>query len=399
MGSLLKDKKIPNIIEYALIIALYYTAGGAFSYNNYSIQITLFFVISAVLLCLRKNALNKFFNSQCLVILLFICLFLLIVPILNSDSISTYIAIMMQLAIGAFCASIIPKENFKEKYVKVIVFFATVSIICFGISLIYPQAAYMFPKSTVEDASVYYYNAFIHVFMQPKGYGGGALMVRNAGICWEPGCYQAFLNIGLFFLLNKEERERQKRFLLKFFILIVAICTTVSTTGVILMAIILCRFYKVWFLKVFKNFKFAIVFFLIGAIGIVILVKMDFFGAIFDKMGNEFVEDDGNLFLERISLDRIIYLFKDGFWFLGMSFVMWQTYDVTLWNSVIHSILCLGIPFTTIQIYLYCRGAKKLSKHCVILFIIMILSCFTETLFWRVFFNTMAFYGIVEKEG
>ena len=84
---------------------------------------------------------------------------------------------------------------------------------------------------------------------------------------------------------------------------------------------------------------------------------------------------------------------------LGMSFSKWLTYNESMWNSIIHSILCLGLPFTVIQLIGYWKGAHVLSKKRWLLFLIMILSASTETLFWRVFFNTFAFYGWIYYRG
>lgn len=54
-----------------------------------------------------------------------------------------------------------------------------------------------------------------------------------------------------------------------------------------------------------------------------------------------------------------------------------------------------GIPFTLIQLIGYWKGTKVLASKHILLFLIMLLCASTETLFWRVFFNTFAFYGCV----
>ena len=230
------DKR-KEIIEYALIIALYYVTGGAFSYKNYSAQIIVFFCIGAVLCYLYGNKhyllLKRVFTPWMLM-----SLFVFFVPLINDDTITTYIAIIMQLTIGLFCATIIKPDKFREKYTNIITIFAAISLIFFSIGMIAPSFSQHFPIIDGE-ASVDYYNAFVYVFMKAKGYSSLVLMNRNPGICWEPGCYQMFLNVGLLFLLEQEKKIHQSFFLQKMTILMVTIITTMSLTGILLLIVTL----------------------------------------------------------------------------------------------------------------------------------------------------------------
>ena len=380
--------KVKNTIEYALIIALYYVTGGAFSYTHYSIQITVFFVLSLAI-CYFTKSYHYALRVRAFMVWAIMSLFVMIVPLMFHDSIPTYIAIVMQLGIGLFCAAIIPLENFKQKYINVIVFFAAVSLVGYAIGLIAPTFALRFPL-TIGDASVDYYNAGIYVFMKAKGYNYLVLMDRNAGICWEPGCYQTFLNIALLFLLNAQAKEPQKYFYLKFAVLVVTVATTVSTTGFVILALLLILYLPVWSKRLAKKWWLIPV-----AIALLIVVYnvTPIRELLRTKLGREFGES--NSFLDRISLNRIRYFISDNGipYFFGMSFAKWLTYGKTLWNSVIHSFLCLGIPFTLIQLTGYWKGGNKLVSKKGVLFLVMLMCASTETLFWRVFFNTIAFYG------
>ena len=393
LSSDLSAKKKSNskdIIEYILIIALYYVTGGAFSYFNYSMQIIVFFLVS-LFICIKFGGKKYALRSSAVVPLTLMSFFIIIVPIFFNDSISTYIAIIMQLAIGLFCASVISPESFKQKFINVITFFAGVSLIGFAVGMVMPGVALLFPVSTVEDSSVYYYNAGIYVFMSPKGYASFLLTDRNAGICWEPGCYQAFLNIGLLFLLNQQEKQHQKYFFYKFTILIITVVTTVSTTGLIILLLLLIFYFPVWG----KGLKLSWVLLPFLFLLIVWLYDSTSLGGILqDKLSAEFGET--NSFLDRISLNKISYFFDSNTglpYFFGMSFSKWLTYDTEIWNSVIHSLLCLGTPFTLIHLIGYWKGSNLLVRKTGLLFIVMIMCASTETFFWRVFFNTFAFYG------
>ena len=377
-----------SIIEYLLIIALYYVTGGAFSYTNYSLQITIFFVVS-FFLCVVMGRLDYVLQRRVILAWGSMSALVMLVPILFDDSITTYLAIVMQLAIGMFCAAIIPIEEFKKKYINVIVVFAAISLVGFMAGIIRPSIALRFPL-TIGDASVDYYNAGVYVFMKAKGYSGLVLTSRNAGICWEPGCYQCFLNTGLFLLLEDNEHVQNKWFYFRFFVLLIAVITTGSTTGYFLLALILLFSFSNWSGKMHKAWivipiLLAIFYYSFNYTGI---------GHFFlDKASREFGETRG--FLDRISLDRIRYVFGDdgAFYFFGMSFAKWLTYHKSLWNSIIHSFLCLGTPFTILQLRGYRLGSRAIAKKWGLFFVLMIACASTETLFWRVFFNTITFYG------
>lgn len=385
-------------IEYALIVALYYVAGGAFSYTNYSFQITSFFLISLGLLIA--------FGRQWLLLckmpfmaLLLMFFFIILVPLINDDSISSYLANIMQISIGFFCASIIPIERFKMKFVDIMVFFAAVSLVGFAVGAVYPSIAQKFPL-TIGDASVDYYNAGIYVFMRPKGYGSFFLTKRNAGICWEPGCYQCFLNIAILMLLEKQDKKGDRHFYTKFAILIMTVITTISTTGIIILTILLVVYAKTWLGETKETQVFAMTI-AIAAAGY-FFFRSSFGKEIIDKITREFTfnnSGEGQNVFNRTSLGHMKYLFEGGFWFFGMSFSRWLTVDApSLWNSIIHSALCMGIPFTCIHLMGYWYGSHRVADKGWLLFLMMIMCASTETLFWRVFFNTVAAYGWIYYE-
>lgn len=383
-----KESKIKIIIEYAIIIATFYVTGGAFSYINYSMQIIAFFLLS-FLFCMLYNK-DVFKSKRVLFVITLMSVFIMIPCLVFRDSASTYIAIIMQLYIGLFCATFIPRDNYIKKFVNVIVAFAIISLIGFTIGIIYPSFALMFPLiDSIEDASVVYYNAYIYIFMASKGYSSLVLTVRNAGICWEPGCYQMFLNIALFFLLEKNKDKKDKFFYTKFLILVVTIITTVSTTGFFLMILILLIMRKTWL-----NFRGL---YALPIIAITVFFALNFFSvgnAIIAKIKNEISgigSSTQNIF-SRISLDVVPFIFTESYFF-GMGFSNWLKFNHSLWNSIIHSFLCLGIPFSLIHLFGLYKGSKALAKKYWLLFIIIIVCASTETLFWRVLFNTFAFYG------
>lgn len=387
MRIIIHKDKIKDFFDYLLIVLLYYTTGGAFSYANYNTKIIALF-ICLLPLCLLYNK-RSFLMRKVLLILTIMSSLIVIIPLIFNDSISTYLAIILQLGIGALCASFIDKHEFVRKYVNIIVFFASASLLFFIIGKIMPSIIYFFPF-TRGEGSVDYYNAIIYVFMTAKGFSNLVMSTRNAGICWEPGCYQCFLNIALFFLLDNREMFIKKNYYIRMLILVITILTTQSTTGVLILIILLIAYFKQLIVGLGRK---VIIFPIILVALFFFLGKSGLIGTITAKVSGEFIYSSS--FLDRISLYQIKYIVSNGvFYFFGMSFSKFITYNQDLWNSIIHSFLCLGIPFTLIHLVGYWKGSNVLSRRKgYVLFVLMIMSASTETLFWRVFFNTIAFYG------
>ena len=384
--------RLREFTEYCLIIAMYYVTGGAFSYSYYSAQITVFFLAGGWI-ALVYGAFRRLLGKKAFAALLSMSCLILLVPVLNNDGFSSYIAIVMQLFIGFMIAGVIRPDEFCRKYVAVMVFFAAVSLLGFAAGAVYPSIATFFPR-IIGDASVDYYNAGVYVFMQPKGYASFRLMTRNAGICWEPGCYQCFVNIALLFLLEEKRKGTARRFTLKFAILVTTVFTTFSTTGMIILCLLLAVYVKTWRGK--SRVASVMVPVLGAALAVYVLAATTPGQRIVQKIVSEILNpgSEGQNLFTRTSLGHIRYLFEDGFWFFGMSFPRLLSFGAKgLWNSVIHSILCLGIPFTLIQMTGYWKGSRALSSRGGLLFVIMLMCASTETLFWRVFFNAIAAYG------
>ena len=107
-----------------------------------------------------------------------------------------------------------------------------ISLICFFLSKFI--SPYNFPlfKREFIDTNIYSYSIYYT-------WGWDALFKgRNAGIYWEPGGFQTYINLALTFLIfNKAERKGY--FYIMLLLFIVTIITTSSTTGYIVLAIIL----------------------------------------------------------------------------------------------------------------------------------------------------------------
>lgn len=140
-------------------------------------------------------------------------------------------------------------KNFFDKYLRVVVILAFVSIICFILSLVDSELlknllVFQYDSKTVlrEYLNVSdYINRYYVVYGGPFYVLHTAHLSRNCGIYTEPGIYQMVLNSALYILLFLEDylsidKKKKSKY---FIILVIALLTTQSTTGYLGIAMII----------------------------------------------------------------------------------------------------------------------------------------------------------------
>lgn len=378
--------KVRDILNYALIFFVVYTTGSPYCVSfHYSTFITLLFITTAIVFFLARGV-DRHLQSESLkkMLSLFTCMAIVIV-INGVTNYSSYIAIAMQILAAYFVTRSIGYEEFKKKYINLISALALISLIAYFIALVYPTFVLNFPM--VEgDYSSYYYNAGIHVFQAARGYDRLVVANRNSGIFWEPGAYQAFLNMGLAFILSTADVKNKGR---KALFLILAIVTTASTTGYIVLAF-LCIIYRKQLLNMIGgNNKTATL------LGVIVAVCFLFYTSSvsslsgFEKLINEFTSGH---YLERLFLDDLKIIFQGMFNFLGISYETYEAMGLGSGNSIVQTMVTLGVPFAATLLKMYYDYAKRSERKGVFL-IVLICIFFTESLLWRPFFLCLAWYG------
>lgn len=106
-------------------------------------------------------------------------------------------------------------EVFKEIYIKVMLVLSSVSVVCFFLYKIVPELS----EINVVYNSVRLPASNLIVYI-------GNNYDRNMGMFWEPGAFQAFISLALFFSILKPVINYKHIFLF-----VVTIITTFSTTG------------------------------------------------------------------------------------------------------------------------------------------------------------------------
>lgn len=161
---------------------------------------------------------------------------LLLFEIILTDGgleLSSIISIMARFLI-VMAAYYYDTESFADKFVKMVVFLAAISLFGFILSLTVPTILKTLLTRRTETVTNYwrsynveYYGTFLYAFTNATA--------RNIGIFHEPGLYQIVLNVALYILLFKRNALfiTNRKWNTYCVIIIVTLVTTMSTTGLL----------------------------------------------------------------------------------------------------------------------------------------------------------------------
>lgn len=146
-------------------------------------------------------------------------------------------------ALVVYVAYAIDRKNMVNRYVRMVVLFAGISLVCYLASLIMPgvMKAILRPSFVATYTSSfhgwkvtwsdYYYGRFLYAYKV-----GG----RNSGIYTEPGLYQMTLVTAIYCLVFMQERliMEKKKQIISLIILSATMLSTMSTTAFICLAVV-----------------------------------------------------------------------------------------------------------------------------------------------------------------
>ena len=233
MKFVLKKSKIISAIFTLTLMMCFLVRGSAVSICIPEIGnvIWVLLIVSLLLYAVINNFKIKkgdIFNNKEVFTLIILSLPSLIVNYSTINSIAWvkyYTAILLAYGLS-LCYD---KEILVKKYVKIMLFFATVSIILYVMFNYIKLPSSFLPVITKQtDSRVRYYSLFIYNIWIGES-------TRNCGPFWEPSIFAAYLVIALqfrcFFIKKDDHLKRD------FIIIVFAILTTMSTGGYILLMI------------------------------------------------------------------------------------------------------------------------------------------------------------------
>lgn len=329
---MINNEKLKKYIEYIIILLIILLSGSVLSMIYYKTIFILFVLTVAIYFTI-----NKFrFVTKNVITLIIIYLVILINFLFlknNGIKISNIINTLITYLLVFIMANNIDKDDFKYIYTNIIINLSKISLFCmllsyFNISILM--------KPVEINGGIFSFSIF-HIW------GVNAVIsTRNFGLFWEPGAYQAFLNLALLFLLTDIEKYKNK--FIKIIILILTILTTKSTTGYIILFIIFI--YSMSINKFSKNFKKIFKRSMLILFFIFIFISMNT-----NIISNKLNENNDSFNIRRYDLINSINLIKDKP-ILGYGLFSDEYYRKSLGAGIVNNSnglliigLMLGIPF------------------------------------------------------
>lgn len=225
-----KMKNSINIILLILIILVY--SGFCFLTINNIIRYVIIFFLTMSSIVVNKNQLR--INTYLLYVLSFIYIFLIISFLNNLSQYSSYFQLFIAIFVAFCIVSCIQFEYFIDLFIKCMYIIAFFSLIIFLSNLIInkmnPSLLDNWPYKVNNSANTVVNNYFLSVYQISY-----RAFDRNFGPFWEPGAYQTFLILALYFTLFYKKNNNKKHI----FIFGLTIISTFSTTGIIALFLLL----------------------------------------------------------------------------------------------------------------------------------------------------------------
>ncbi|MBM6786606.1 hypothetical protein H6A33_10430 [Collinsella tanakaei] len=317
---------------------------------------------------------------------------------MTSSMLNELIGFALDLVMVSVMAAYVGKSSFIRAYVDCIVVIALISIPCVVIANVNESLARSLVSNPFDWTTPFGYSLFYTWGIN------GVINVRNSGVFWEPGAFAGFLIVGILFLLHGKAQYRHAP--VKMLILIITLFTTRSTTGYILLVLMMPVMYRDFmslFTKGKKNSAFGIIVGIVVVFASVLVVVGS--GNIVDKMNGVSYLGDGytNESAEVRSADVVNSLqlsMQAGIMGLGNT-TSASAAEASLGiadNSMglLHLVYTYGWLFALAYYYVFFSGLTKLFSNCnektlACIAVIMIVLFATEGLYWLPTYLAIAF--------
>lgn len=190
---------------------------------------------------------KKYISKYNIIVFCMLSILILLNSLIN---ISNHISIVKlgSLLLKLFCTMIIcsniDKKTFKRFYINIIEVMCIISLICFSLSYIIQFKQFPLYRYQIISGQ-YFMFSFYHTW------GWQTAFNRNAGMFWEPGAFEIYINIALIFLLDNNSIEKKDIF--KVVLFIITIITTKSTTGYLVLLLVLIYMIAINLRKIIKE--------------------------------------------------------------------------------------------------------------------------------------------------
>lgn len=223
-----------NIIGYWSVLWVVLTSGSLyFQYQRMPLTIVILTITICIMIYFYKAASKR--NMIRALVIISIGAINYLLTFSNGINVNDIIIISVELVFLVLLQSNMTLQEFKQKYVEIIVLEAVISLICFLWADILGGTL---PFQHWETGTI---GSFNLTFYYTIGWGNIPKLGRNAGIFNEPGSHQIFLNFAILFLVSDVEHLgfKKKQYIISMIILVLSVLTTQSTTGYMCLILVL----------------------------------------------------------------------------------------------------------------------------------------------------------------
>lgn len=192
------------------------------------VAICVFLIAILISVCLLKRLDRRMFSFWCAVFVVVALVFIFT----KGTGAYNYFDIIAWPTLVAVAYKLDTKK-FIDRYVKVVVFFAAISLICYFLQMSNIQSLFSILGKPYNDFKMEYRGAYFYTYTLVHNY-------RNMGMYTEPGLYQIVVNSALYILLflPNSITVSKTRKIVMFAILVATCVTTLSTTGFMTLAVV-----------------------------------------------------------------------------------------------------------------------------------------------------------------
>ena len=376
------------------------TGGLLFVFNRNIAFLIFTLIIVTGLFVIGKGIKRSVYYSSLLVFIAVMFLFIInFICAINPQSITKYTFFGITIFTAVLTVFYFYNQGTKEVFINSLYF--VLKLILFH-SLFSFIAYYLVRDQLFLITSKYHESLTYNYLFYYVGYSKNAAinffgfdLYRNAGIFWEPGILQIYLNI--LFFLELSIFKRDKLLLLLIFI---AILTTYSTTGLLILLI-----QVIYFLQKELKYNIATIFILLVAIPLYFIVSINMTEKVYGERESSFQKRLFDLTqplfialeypLTGVGLDNDRWQEVRAEFYINSDLNntlrqvgVEQKFETTSRgssNSVMYMLAGMGFPTTILLLFMFIKQ-QIITQDRFIWFIILFLSIMSEPLLFRPFF-------------
>jgi len=343
-----------------LFLLLCFSGNPLFTSTDYSktlLVVYAFCFIAYMHLSVRIEVPESILKILLIIIVTIILISLFQYTLLGSVSVPGVFALILKIVVGAYTLLYYKdkKIDFLTVYIKIMAFLVIISL---PFWLINHFGWYGLDLHFNNTKTLFLYTSVLEDF--------GLMKVRNAGMFWEPGAFSGYLVLALAFVILRNKKFELGEFKVQVLWIIIGVLTTMSTTGFIVMCVII----NIYF---YQNFGIARIVIMPLSLLIVYFAynNLDFMQ---EKIVNQY-EESHELGKGDISNTRF------GSWKMDLQYIKsmpltgngldsktrfrfhpWITKDIGHGNGMSNMLVCWGIPFFLFWLFSVYKSLKTISR-------------------------------------